>query len=250
MCRVAIRLAAILALLIGAAPKGIAGEVRVAVASNFLGAVHQLVPVFEARSGDTVTVSAGSTGKLYAQISQGAPFDVFLAADARRPRLLEEQGLALPGSRFTYARGQLALWRGGGALPAHPWDALVEPGVRFVSIANPRTAPYGEAARQALEAAGLWDRVRGRLVMGENIAQTYQYVATGNAQVGLVALAQVHDAPPESRWLVPQRLYAPIDQQAVRLTAVDAGARFLSFLRGAEARRMIAAFGYGLPGGD
>ncbi|MFP4616263.1 MAG: molybdate ABC transporter substrate-binding protein [Thiohalorhabdus sp.] len=220
-----------------------------AVAANFNAAIQALEPRFEEATGHDLRISTGSTGKLFAQIRNGAPFDAFLAADARRPRLLEEAGTAVDDSRFTYAVGRLALWspdpdrvRGKAT--------LAEGDFRHLAMANPRTAPYGLAARQALQALDRWADLRDRIVRGENIAQAHQYAASGAAELGLVALAQVSgpEAPEEgSRWVVPGDLHEPIRQQAVLLDqgAGNAAARaFLEFLQGPEAREILADFGY------
>jgi len=166
--------------------------VRVAVASNFAAALDTLAEAFEGDGGDRIVTSAASTGKLFAQISNGAPFDVLLAADVQRPERLEATGLAVPGTRFTYAVGRLVVWsRDPGLAAASCRDAVLAATTARIAIANPRTAPYGEAARQALVALGAWETVRSRLVFGENIAQTLQFVATGNATLGFVAAAQM-----------------------------------------------------------
>ena len=169
-----------------------AEDVLVAVATNFTSCLKELVVGFEQKTKHHVVVSPGSTGKLYAQITNGAPFDVFLAADVRRPQLLEKEGLAVKGSRFTYAIGRLTLWS------AHPSlvngdgaEILLAQPFRYLAIANPKTAPYGAAARQTLEALDLWDKVQPYIVQGENIGQTFQFVASGNAELGFVALSQV-----------------------------------------------------------
>jgi len=237
-----------LSALLLAAPSAFAAEVTVAVASNFVPVIQRLKPLFEAEGEDSLTVSSGSTGKLFAQISHGAPFDVFLAADVRRPRVLEDKGLAVAGSRFTYAQGQLVLWSRRSSLPPKPQDALLARGVTHIAMANPRTAPYGQAAREVLKGLGLWRRVQDRLVMGENIAQTYQYVASGNAQVGLVAYSQLRaGSRGGSHWLIPQDLYQPIEQQAVRLNESPGARRFVAFLRSASARKVIRDLGYRVP---
>jgi molybdate transport system substrate-binding protein len=227
-----------------------AGRVHVATASNFNGALQALAASFGAASGHVVTISAASTGKLYAQIRHGAPYDLLLAADEVRPRMLEQEGLALPGSRFTYALGQLVLWAPGRVFSGEARVLLSADDVRHIAIANPKTAPYGVAAQQALESLGLWQGVEGRLVRGENIGQTFQFVASGGAELGFVALAQLVEWPETGyRWSVPQALYAPIRQQAVLLqTAADnaAAVAFLAYLRSDEARRLIEARGYGL----
>lgn len=227
-----------------------AAEVRVAVAANFTGTLRQLGAQFERETGNHLLISAGSTGKLYVQIKNGAPFDVLLAADVEHPQRLEQEHLAVPGTRFTYARGVLVLW----SPDPHRIDAKGEMLTRGqftrLAIANPAIAPYGAAARQALRQLGLWDRIQARLVQGEDIGQTFQFVATHNADAGLVAMAQVREAPAQLRgslWVVPPALYHPIEQQAVLLqsAASNAAARaFMRFLAGAPARRIVEAAGY------
>jgi len=237
----------------GARAAGTGGAVDVAVAANFIAAARAVAAGFERAGGDRVRLSFGSTGNLYAQIRNGAPFAVFLSADARRPRLLEAAGLAVPGTRFTYALGRLVLWSADPGLIRGSGAVLRSGRFRHLAIADPRTAPYGSAARAVLERLGLWRRMRPRLVIGENIAQAFQFVASGNAELGFVALSELpsaHGPHPGSRWRVPQRLYPPIRQQAVllRRAADDPAARaFLAYLRGPAARRAIRAHGYGLP---
>ncbi len=229
-----------------------AGEVHVAVAANFVGPLTQLAKTFEQDSGNRVIFSPGSTGKLYAQIKNGAPFDVLLAADARRPQLLEQEKLGVAGSRFTYAVGRLALWS--------PKAGLVDPGGQVLksgrferlAVANPKTAPYGEAARETLERMGLWQTLAPRLVRGEDIGQTFQFVASGNADLGFVALSQVKGADRYhgSYWIVPDTFHQPVEQQAVLLEKGrnnPAARAFMAFLKGKAARAMIENFGYGVP---
>lgn len=231
-----------------------ADVLSVAVASNFSVAMDQLAERFQSQTGHTVRVSRAATGKLYAQVVNGAPFDVLLAADVERPALLEASGHAVGGSRFTYAIGRLVLWsRDPSLASADCREALEASATGRVAIANPDTAPYGAAAREALTALGLWDRVRGRLVTGESIGQTLQFVASGNARLGFVAAAQLKlpNLPATTcLWQVPPNLYPPIEQQAVLLERaaddVDAQA-FLRFLRSSAARRIIAGNGYVLP---
>jgi molybdate transport system substrate-binding protein len=243
------RTLAMLILALLASPAAHAAQARVAVASNFTAAAGAIERAFEGASDHRITVSTGSTGGLYAQIRHGAPFHAFLAADARRPRLLAEQGAAVAASRFTYARGRIALWSPRDGYVIGP-ATLSRRDFRHLAMANPRTAPYGLAARQTLEALGRWKALQGRLVRGENIAQAHQYVASGNAELGLVALAQISgpNRPAQgSRWLVPERHHAPIRQQAVLLTrgAHNAAARaFLDFLRGPEATAIMHQYGY------
>jgi len=228
-----------------------AGEVSVAVAANFTDATRDIVPLFEKATGHTVKVSFGSTGKLYAQIEHGAPFEVFLAADSRRPKRAASEGLAVEVSRFTYAVGKLALWspKAGAFDDA---EAFLKSGqFNRVAMANPKTAPYGLAAKQVMEHIGVWKQLQPKLVRGDSIAQTFQFTATGNAEVGFVALSQV-TAWKESkgtRWTIPQRYYAPIEQQAVLLKkgADDEAAKaFLDFLKSDEARAVITGYGYGV----
>lgn len=239
--------AGVLAGLLSLSVPGHADETRVAVATNFIEVMRELAADFERETGHEVTLSSGATGKLYAQIKNGAPFDLFLAADDRRPELLEQEGVALPGSRFTYALGELVLWSpqpdlidgGPEVLKAAPFD--------YLSIANPKTAPYGRAAQQTLERLGLWAKLEGRLVRGENIGQAYQYVHSGNATLGFVAKSQVYRGgkyAAGSHWPVPAELYEPIVQQAVQLQPGEAAQALLEYLRTPEARVLIESHGY------
>ena len=236
-----------LALVLLASPALRADSALVAVASNFAPALNALIAEFESTSGHALRVAAGSTGKLYAQIVQGAPFDVFLAADQARPRQLENSLHAVKGSRFTYARGRLALVS---------WDALDEiapeilrstPFRRF-AIANPKTAPYGVAAIEVLRALELTELIEPKLVRGENVGQALAFVASGNAEYGLVALSVVRGgAFHGSLWKVPAALHSPISQDAVLLERArdnPAANGFLSYLRSEGARQRIAAMGY------
>lgn len=220
-----------------------AAEVHVAVAANFATPAKHLAEPFLRETGHRLVLSSGSTGKFYAQIKSGAPYEVLLSADEATPRRLEEDGLAVAGTRFTYATGRLVLWS------ARPNLAIGEELLRRnelqrLAIANPRLAPYGAAAQQVLENLGLWATMRAKLVQGENIAQTFQFVSTGNAELGFVALSQVEGG---SHWLVPASLHAPLKQDAVLLVRgrdSAAAASFLEFLRGALARKLIRAYGY------
>lgn len=231
----------------------LAGEVTVAVASNFLSPFKQLVPVFQNQSGHTVLTVSGSTGKLYAQILHGAPFDVFLAADSERPRLLGKSGQAIPTTQFTYAQGKIVLWS---ADPRRITDdgknILHRQNFRHLAMANPKTAPYGKAAYTTLMRLNLWESLSSTFVQGENISQTFQFVATGNAEVGFVALSQVLDPHLKikgSQWIVPEHLYDAIDQDAVLLTrgqSQPAATALLKFLKSDTARKLIQSYGYGL----
>ena len=228
-----------------------ADEVRVAVAANFTGAAQELAPLFEKLTGHSVKISFGSTGKLYTQIENGAPFDVFLAADSRRPKKAEDEGLAVAGTRFTYAKGKLVLWSPKKGIFKDGEAYLKKRSFSRVALANPKTAPYGLAAEQVLEHLGLWGDVQGKLVRGDSIAQTFQFVATGNAELGFVAYSQIMKWKDRdgSLWIVPDSYYAPIEQQAVLLKkgADNPAARaFVEFLEGVKARSVIEGFGYGL----
>jgi molybdate transport system substrate-binding protein len=229
----------------------------VAVASNFQQTAREIGLSFEDRTGVAVRISAGSTGKLYGQIVNGAPFDVFLAADADRPQRLEASGHGIVGTRRTYAIGSLVLWSRDPGLVGHDCrDALESLDNRKLALANPRTAPYGRAAREFLQAAGLWESVEPSLVFGENASQALQFVATGNARFGLVAASQTL-APelPEATcaWSVPQELHAPLEQQAIvlqRATGNDYAMQFVEFLLGDYGRGVITDAGYLLPQQD
>jgi len=230
----------------------LADEAVVAVATNFSTVLQVLEPRFETATGHRMTIASGSTGKLYAQIVNGAPFDVFLAADEARPMLLEESGLGVRGTRFTYATGRLALLAGADGVLGDDLQATLEQAtIRKFAIANPRLAPYGAAAQEVLEALGAWDTLEPRLVLGENVGQAYALVATGNADAGLVALSSVlTDKWAATRYReVPADLHAPIRQDAILLRhgADNAAARAaIEYLRrDPAARQRIAALGYG-----
>lgn len=227
--------------------KSDAGEARVAVAANFTEAAKEIGALFEKASGHRAVFSFASTGTIYAQITQGAPFDVFLSADQGRPKKAVDEGLAVPESLFTYATGKIVLYSKDPGLVQGEATLRAQ---RFtkIAIANPVTAPYGTAALQAMKALGVHDALAKKIVQGNNIAQTYQFVDTGNAEVGFVALAQVAQRAGGSRWLVPESLYSTIAQDAVLLTRSagnEAARAFLAFLRGAEARKVKEKYGYG-----
>lgn len=227
-----------------------AGDLRVAVASNFRPAMERAAAPFEQTSGREVTLIFGSTGKHYAQIVNGAPFDAFFAADAKRPRRLEREGLAVPGSRFTYAIGQVVLWSADAQLVDPAGRILKSDRFRHLAIANPDLAPYGEAARAVLLGLGLWDALQPRLVRGENIAQTFQFVRTGNAELGFVARAQLQVPGrefPGSTWTPPQALYPPIEQQAVLLKDSPLARSFMAYMQSPEAAAILRAYGYDSP---
>lgn len=225
-----------------------AGDVKVAVASNFTPVLESLAPQFEKHSGHTLSIISGATGNHYAQIRNGAPFDVFLAADDERPRMLEEEGKAVAGTTFTYALGALVLWSMDAALVDAEGAVLRSGHFDHVAIAHPRLAPYGEAAQEVLVALGLWDAVKGRIVQGDNIAQTLQFVQTGNAELGFIALSQLSDiGGTGSHWLVPDELHSPIVQQGALLKDSAPARAFIDFLASDSSRELIRAAGYGLP---
>ncbi|GHA11462.1 molybdate-binding periplasmic protein ModA [Oceanisphaera arctica] len=235
--------------LLGCSAPLAADEIRVAVATNFIDVMEQLGKNFGEQSGHKVLVSSGSTGKLYAQIKNGAPFDVFLAADEERPTLLDEEGVAIADSRFTYALGKLVLWSPTADVVDETLQVLKAQNFDFLAIANPRTAPYGRAAQQVLETLGCWEAVQPRMVRGENIGQAYQYVYSRNAQLGFVAKSQIFKDDvfaDGSYWQVPEYLYDPIVQQAVLLKEGTAARHLLDYLRSPAAARVIESYGYGV----
>ena len=224
-----------------------AGEVRVAVAANFTAAAREIGALFENSTGHRAVFSFGSTGQLYTQIGQDAPFEVFLAADRARPKKAADEGLAVPGSRFVYATGRIVLFSRDKSL-VRGAATLQEGKFTRIAIANPATAPYGAAAVEAMKALGVHDALRARLVRGNNVAQTYNFVATGNAEIGFVALSQLAGHDRGSRWIVPAGLHSVIAQDAVLLKrgAHNPAARaFVAFLKGPEARRVTEKYGYG-----
>ena len=238
----------LLLLLLGVAAESAADEIKIAVATNFVGAMNALVERFEATTGHDVLVSSGSTGGHYAQIKNGAPFEAFFAADTERPRLLEAEGLAVPGSRFRYAVGRVALWSPRANYVDADGNVLETGAFRHLAIANPALAPYGAAGRDVLTARALWDRLQPRLAMGQDIGQAYSFVQTGNAELGFVAWAQLKQPGREiagSYWLVPESLHRPIEQEAVLLRDVPAARALLDFMKSAEAREIIRGYGYG-----
>jgi molybdate transport system substrate-binding protein len=225
----------------------LAEEIRVAAASNFRDALTELGHQFEASTGNRVLLIFGSTGKHYAQITHGAPFDAFFAADSERPALLEKDGLAIAGSRFTYARGQLVLFRPGRHDTPLDRAFLESRDFRYLAIANPELAPYGRAAQDVLEALGLWESLQQQLVRGENIGQAYQFVVSGNADAGFIARSQLAprmELPDSNYWLVPARLHQPIDQQAVLLRDHPAARDFMLYVQSDAAITVILNHGY------
>jgi molybdate transport system substrate-binding protein len=242
------------ALLFGAVMQAAnAGEVSAAVAANFSEPMKQIVAEFQKETGHTVTVSLGSTGKFYSQIQNGAPFDVLIAADDKVPLRLEKEGLAVDGSRFVYAVGKLVLWSAQVGLVDARGAILRKGNYSKIAIGDPKLASYGTAAKEALEDMGLWSVMQGKLVTGENITQTYQFAATGNAELAFIALSQITKdgkVTEGSWWIVPAHLYNPIRQSAVQLSAAKdkaATQAFLAFLKSEKAKLVIRSFGYELP---
>ena len=240
----------ILFVLSGSAIAGaVAGEVSLGVAANFTDTTRELAKRFETETGHTVSASYGSTGKLYAQIKNGAPFDVFMAADALRPALIEAEQAGVPGTRFTYARGKLALWSPTVAAFDNAEDYLARQPFSRLAIANPKTAPYGLAAQQVLEHLNHWEALQPKLVRGDSIAQTFQFVVSRNAQAGFVALSQIKAWHEDdgTLWHIPQAYYQPIDQQAILLQhgADKAAAKaWMDFLKSDTATTIIRNYGY------
>jgi molybdate transport system substrate-binding protein len=250
--RISSRLTLPLCSLLGAFLSSVAsaGEVQVAVAANFTAPMQRIAAAFEKDSGHKAKLSFGATGRFYAQITNGAPFEVFLSADDETPARLDAEAATVPGSRFTYAIGRLVLWSPQAGVVDEQGAVLQRGSFRHLAIANPKTAPYGAAALEVLKGLGLLDAVRPKFVQGENIAQTYQFVATGNAEVGFVALSQVWKdgkLAQGSAWVVPARLHAPIRQDAVLLASGrdnPAAQALMRYLRGDKTRVLIRSFGY------
>jgi molybdate transport system substrate-binding protein len=225
-----------------------AGEAKIAVAANFTDAAKEIGALFAKATGHKAVFSFGSTGQLYTQITQAAPFEVFLAADQKRPKLVVDAGLAVPGSLFTYATGKLVLFSKDDTL-VNGEATLKEADFSKIAIANPVTAPYGAAAVQVMKTLGVYDALSPKIVQGNNIAQTYQFVETGNAAIGFLARSQVIVQDGGSRWIVPDGLYKTIAQDAVLLKRGadnEAARAFLDFLKGPEARTVTQKYGYGV----
>jgi molybdate transport system substrate-binding protein len=235
---------------LAAAAPAIAADTQVAVAANFTAPAKDIAAAFSAKTGDHAILSFGSSGQFYTQISHGAPYEVFLSADADRPKRAEQDGLAVPGTRFSYAIGRLVLWSATPGLVDDKGLVLARGGFAKLAIADPATAPYGLAAVQTLTKLGLYQQLQPKIVTGTSITQAYDFVRTGAAEVGFVALSQVISDTSGSRWVAPESDHDPIDQEAVLLKTGDANpaARaFLTFLKGPEAREIIKRYGYGVP---
>ena len=229
-----------------------ADEVQVAVAANFTAPIQAIAADFHKHTGHTLVASYGATGQFYTQIKNGAPFEVFLAADDTTPARLEKEGDTVPGSRFTYAVGTLALWSAKEGYVDDKGAVLKGNTYEHLSIANPKAAPYGLAATQVLDKLALTEATKAKVVEGQNISQAYQFVSTGNAELGFVALSQIYKdgkITSGSAWIVPSNLYSPIKQDAVVLSKGrdNAAAKALmEYLKGPEAAAVIKSYGYAL----
>jgi molybdate transport system substrate-binding protein len=240
-------LAATAALLLAAPVE--AADTQVAVAANFTEPAKEIAAAFEKATGHHAILSFGSSGAFYAQIAHGAPFEIFLSADADRPKKAEQEGLGVPGSRFTYAVGRLVLYSARPGLVDGAGAVLKQGGVARLAIADPGAAPYGAAAVQTMRRLGVYPALLPKIVKGSSIAQAYEFVASGAAEIGFVALSQVIAVPGGSRWLVPESLHAAIDQQAIMLKSGaknPAAAAFVKFLRSRRAIAIIKRYGYGM----
>jgi molybdate transport system substrate-binding protein len=227
-----------------------ADEVQVAVAANFTAPMQKIAADFEKDTGHKATLAFGATGKFYAQIKNGAPFQILLAADDETPAKLDKEGMTVSGSRFTYAIGTLVLWSAKPDFVDAKGEVLEKGNFEHIAIANPKLAPYGASAMETMAKMGVADKLANKFVQGENIAQTYQFVATGNAELGFVALSQVMKdgkIGSGSAWVVPARMHAPIRQDAVILTTgkdSKAAAELMKYLKSAKALAVIKSYGY------
>jgi molybdate transport system substrate-binding protein len=229
-----------------------AADVQVAVAANFAGPFEKIAADFAAETGHKAIVAVGSTGKFYAQIKAGAPFEILLAADDETPKKIITEGDGVAGSQFTYARGKLVLWSAKAGVVDDKGAVLTKPEIAHIAICDPKLAPYGLAAEEALKASKLYDTLKPKFVTAESITQAYQFTASGNAEIGFIALSQVAvPGKPQtgSYWIVPANLYSPIQQDAVLLKkgeANPAAVALLKFLKGDKARALIKSYGYEL----
>ena len=227
-----------------------AAEISVAVAANFSSVLKDIAVEFQKDTGHQLAITPGATGKFYAQISNGAPFDVFLSADDETPRKLAQEGKAIAASQFTYAIGRLALWSPSPDLVDKSADILKTDKFKFIAIANAKVAPYGQAAVQTMQKLGVLTKIEPRIVQGESIAQTYQFVSTGNAQLGFVALSQILEngkIKAGSAWIVPEEMHEQLKQVAVVLQSskhMSACQALMEYLKSEKAKKMIASYGY------
>lgn len=227
-----------------------AADLHLAVAANFTAPMEQLKPLFEKASGHKLIISYGTVGKFYAQIKNGAPFELLISADDETPIRLEKDGLALPETRFTYAIGKLMLWSTKPGLVDAKGEVLKQAEFKRLAIASPKLAVYGAAGVEVMKKLGVYEQLQSKLVFGENISQTYQFVATANADLGFVALSQIYkngSYAAGSHWQVPANLYPQIRQDAVLLTRGKdnpAGRALLTFLKTQETKKIIRSYGY------
>jgi molybdenum ABC transporter, periplasmic molybdate-binding protein len=230
----------------------LADQVQVAVAANFAAPMQKIAADFERDTGHKAVLAFGSTGKFYSQVKNGAPFEVLLAADDETPAKMEQEGLAVSGSRFTYAIGRLVLWSAQPGVVDAKGAVLKKGGFAHLALANPKLAPYGAAAMETMARLGVNDSLQSKFVQGENIAQTYQFVQSGNAELGFVALSQVYKdgkVTGGSAWIVPADLYSPIRQDAAVLAngkGKPAAEALMKYLKGDKAKATIKSFGYDL----
>ena len=241
-------LAALIAVALGGlARPAVAADTQVAVAANFTEPAKEIAAAFAAASGHKAILSFGSSGQFYSQMARGAPYEVFLSADADRPRKAEQDGLGVPGTRFTYAIGRLVLYSKTPGLVDDKGAVLKGGSFQKIAIADPASAPYGVAAVQTMQKQGVYAQLKPKIVQGASITQAYQFVSTGAAEVGFVALSQVIGQEDGSRWLVPVANHAPVDQQAILLFTGQknpAASAFLKFLRTPQAIAIIRRYGY------
>ncbi|WP_022950155.1 molybdate ABC transporter substrate-binding protein [Methylohalobius crimeensis] len=248
-----ISLGGAIAIAIMTATIGHAETVNVAVATNFTAPMRAIAEVFEQATGHRLKLAFGSSGKLFAQIQNGAPFQVFLSADGVKPEKLERAALTVPGSRFTYALGTLVLWSATPGFVDDKGEILTQGDFKHLALANPKLAPYGASAIETMAALGVKNQLNPKLVLGENVSQTYQFVATGNAELGFVALSQVIKdgrIAEGSAWIVPAELHSPIRQDAVLLASGKdnaAAQALVDYLKSGKAAAVIRNYGYGLP---
>ena len=227
-----------------------AAEIKVAVASNFANTLKEIAVEFQRDTGYQLAITPGATGKFYAQISNGAPFDVFLSADDETPRKLAQEGKAIAASQFTYATGRLALWSPSPDLVDKNADILKTDKFKYIAIANAKVAPYGQAAVQTMQKLGVLSKIEPRVVQGESIAQTFQFVSTGNAQLGFVALSQIFEngkIKTGSAWIVPEEMHEQLKQDAVVLQScknTSACQALMDYLKSEKIKKMMSSYGY------
>lgn len=224
--------------------------IRVAVASNFSVTMDLISKHFEEETSYKVRLIQGSTGKHYAQIKHGSPIDIFFAADEKRPKILDDQGLGISNTRFTYAIGKIILWSPEENYVDPYGGILLDESIYKIAIANPQLAPYGRAAKEFLLSSGLWSKLKMKIVMGENIGQTFHFVNSGNASLGFVSASQVKYPGflnYGSYWEIPDGMYSPILQDAILLRDTSAGRAFIKFIKGAKSKNIIRKFGYRVP---